>query len=49
MADFYSALSALAPCCSEANKDGVSIVICCENKQCGCNKRKRCHKRRCKC
>jgi hypothetical protein len=45
MADFYSAFSACNPCCAAANTDGVSILLCCENKQCPCSKRGRCGKK----
>jgi hypothetical protein len=47
MADFYSALSGcLNPCCAPANTDGISIIICCENKQPCCVKGR--HRRCCK-
>jgi hypothetical protein len=45
MADFYSAFSACNPCCPAANTDGVSILLCCENKQCGCKRKSRRHRR----
>lgn len=47
MADFYSAFSCNS-CCAPANTDGISIVLCCENKQPCCidgrSRRRRCKK-----